>query len=42
VVSVYDTTMRALILVDLQYDFCPGGALAVPRGDATIEVANRL
>ena len=23
--------MRALILVDLQYDFCPGGALAVPR-----------
>jgi len=34
--------MRALILVDLQYDFCPGGALAVPRGDATIEVANRL
>lgn len=34
--------MRALILVDLQYDFCPGGALAVPRGDETIEVANRL
>jgi nicotinamidase/pyrazinamidase len=34
--------MRALILVDLQYDFCPGGALAVERGDETIEVANRL
>ena len=34
--------MRALILVDLQYDFCPGGALAVARGDETIEVANRL
>ncbi|MDX2094223.1 MAG: bifunctional nicotinamidase/pyrazinamidase [Kofleriaceae bacterium] len=34
--------MRALILVDLQYDFCPGGALAVPRGDETIAVANRV
>jgi nicotinamidase/pyrazinamidase len=34
--------MRALILVDLQYDFMPGGALAVAHGDETIEVANRL
>src|ERR1041384_4822528 len=34
--------MRALILVDLQNDFCPGGPLAVERGDETIEVANRL
>ena len=34
--------MRALILVDLQYDFCPGGALAVPRGDETIAVARRV
>ena len=34
--------MRALVLVDLQYDFCPGGALAVPRGDETIAVAQRL
>lgn len=34
--------MRALILVDLQYDFCPGGALAVAHGDETIPVANRL
>jgi nicotinamidase/pyrazinamidase len=33
---------RALVLVDLQYDFCPGGALAVARGDETIAVANRL
>ena len=33
---------RALILVDLQYDFCPGGALAVAHGDETIAVANRL
>jgi len=34
--------MRALLLVDLQYDFCPGGALAVARGDETIAVASRL
>jgi nicotinamidase/pyrazinamidase len=34
--------MRALLLVDLQYDFCPGGALAVAHGDETIAVANRL
>lgn len=34
--------MRALILVDLQYDFCPGGALAVAHGDETVAVANQL
>ncbi len=34
--------MDALILVDLQNDFLPGGALAVPRGDEVIPVANRL
>jgi len=34
--------MRALVLVDLQYDFCPGGALAVATGDATIAVARRV
>ena len=33
--------MHALILVDLQNDFLPGGALAVPDGDAVIPVANR-
>ena len=33
---------RALILVDLQHDFCPGGALAVSRGHETIDVANRV
>ena len=31
---------EALILVDLQYDFCPGGALAVEGGDEVIAVAN--
>lgn len=33
---------RALVLVDLQHDFCPGGALAVPGGDAVIPVANKV
>ena len=33
---------RALLLIDLQNDFCPGGALAVNDGDATIAVANQL
>lgn len=34
--------MDALILVDIQNDFLPGGALAVPRGDEIIAAANRL
>jgi nicotinamidase/pyrazinamidase len=34
--------MDALIIVDLQNDFCLGGALAVPDGDAVIEPVNRL
>ncbi|OAT25385.1 nicotinamidase [Buttiauxella ferragutiae ATCC 51602] len=33
---------RALVIVDLQNDFCAGGALAVPEGDSTIDVANAL
>ena len=32
----------ALILVDIQKDFLPGGALAVPDGDAVTAVANRV
>jgi len=31
-----------LLVVDVQNDFCPGGALAVPEGDAVVPVANRL
>jgi nicotinamidase/pyrazinamidase len=34
--------VRALLLVDVQNDFLPGGALAVPRGDEVIPVANRV
>jgi nicotinamidase/pyrazinamidase len=31
-----------LVIVDVQNDFCPGGALAVPDGGAVIPVINRL
>jgi nicotinamidase/pyrazinamidase len=34
--------MDALIVVDVQNDFCPGGALPVPEGDAVIDPINRL
>lgn len=34
--------MKALILVDIQNDFLPGGALAVQDGDAVIPVVNKL
>ena len=34
--------MRALLLVDLQNDFLPGGTLAVPGGDEVIPMANAL
>jgi nicotinamidase/pyrazinamidase len=32
----------ALIVIDVQNDFCPGGALAVPDGDAVVAAVNRL
>lgn len=32
--------MEALIIVDVQNDFCPGGALEVPDGDAVVPVIN--
>jgi nicotinamidase/pyrazinamidase len=34
--------VKALILVDLQNDFLPGGALAVPQGDEIIPLADQL
>ena len=34
--------MKALILVDIQNDFLPGGALAVPGGDKIIPVINEI
>ncbi|MGB4705492.1 MAG: bifunctional nicotinamidase/pyrazinamidase [Candidatus Saccharicenans sp.] len=34
--------MKALIVVDLQNDFLPGGSLAVPRGDEIIPLVNKI
>jgi nicotinamidase/pyrazinamidase len=34
--------MKALILVDVQSDFLPGGQLPVPDGDAIIPILNEL
>ena len=33
---------EALIVIDVQNDFCPGGALAVPEGDAIVPGVNAL
>jgi nicotinamidase/pyrazinamidase len=37
-----DPKADALIVVDVQRDFCPGGALAVPDGDQVVLAINRL
>ncbi len=34
--------MNALVIVDVQNDFCPGGALPVPQGDEVVAAINRL
>lgn len=34
--------MKALLVVDIQNDFCPGGALAVPDGDTIVPTVNKL
>lgn len=34
--------MKALILVDLQNDFCEGGALAIQDAEAVVPIANTL
>ena len=33
---------QALLVIDVQNDFCPGGALAVARGDEVVPIVNRL
>ena len=33
---------EALIVIDMQNDFCDGGALAVPGANATVPLVNRL
>lgn len=37
-----DFSKAALIVIDIQNDFCPGGALEVPKGDEIIEGVNAL
>jgi nicotinamidase/pyrazinamidase len=37
-----ELSMKALLLIDIQNGFCPGGNLAVPEGDQVVPVANRL
>lgn len=34
--------MKALLIIDVQNDFCPGGALEVPDGDMVVPVINSL
>ena len=34
--------MKALLLIDIQNGFCPGGNLPVPEGDQVVPVANKL
>jgi nicotinamidase/pyrazinamidase len=36
-----DPARDALVIVDVQNDFCPGGALGVPDGDRVVPVLNR-
>lgn len=40
-VGILVTKDSALILVDVQRDFCPGGALSVPGGDEVVPILNR-
>jgi nicotinamidase/pyrazinamidase len=37
-----DLNDRALIVIDVQNDFCPGGALAVAGGDEIVPLVNRM
>lgn len=34
--------MKALLIVDVQNDFCPGGALAAPNGNEVVPVINKI
>lgn len=40
--SFAPTDADVLLVVDVQKDFCPGGRLAVPRGDEVVPIVNRL
>jgi nicotinamidase/pyrazinamidase len=36
------TAQDVLVVIDVQNDFCPGGALAVNEGDRVVEVIHRV
>ena len=36
-----DSARDALVIVDVQNDFCPGGALGVREGDRVVPILNR-
>ena len=38
----HDSPNRALLVIDVQNDFIPGGALAVPQGDQIVPLVNQL
>lgn len=40
--SAADLSKTAFLIIDVQKDFCPGGALAVADGDAVVPVINRI
>jgi nicotinamidase/pyrazinamidase len=40
--AAFKAMKRALVIVDVQNDFCPGGALPVPDGDAVVPIINEL
>jgi nicotinamidase/pyrazinamidase len=40
--SIAPTDADVFLVVDVQKDFCPGGRLAVPRGDEVVPIVNRL
>src|SRR6266542_5927423 len=40
--TMSSSNKRALIVVDVQNDFCPGGSLAVPQGDEVVAPLNKL
>ena len=40
--DIKEAAMKALLVNDVQNDFCPGGALAVPDGDRIVPVINNL
>jgi nicotinamidase/pyrazinamidase len=40
--KIYTGAHDVIIVVDVQRDFCPGGALPVPEGDGVIPIINRI